>query len=244
MVIYAKIEDGRIVTSEEPGEGFEEFVVKRIEQLYISYDFSEEEDMDLEEMGEERTSIDTIKVKPFQDFKLSVEAQIENVYTFLISKPEYDMGTKANMLLEKAKEEALLNTEFLSPPTTDEEEEALYLIEFAKANKLAELKAAKKAIQNAPVTSKIGSKDYHFYGGADSIGKYSSAMNLTVALGKQSREILTLEGLVEITKPDMDVAIIKMSMILDDAWHKEIGYIMQVYGATTVKEVEAIVWKD
>jgi len=235
MKIYAKIEDGMLHTEEEAQEGYTEYEVTSPLQLDVK---------EIEQEGEvnEEDKTFEIVVLPFREVKKFVFAQIENVYTYLINTNTYEEGTLSRRLLDEAKTKAETNVEYITPPVTSEEQEEGFKLQLLKEDKLKEVKLKKKAFQGKDVVSKIGSKDYTFFGGVENANKYNAVLNLLGASNK--KEIRVKEGLVKIGRNDLMMAVGKLANQAYEGWLKETKLMEPIYMAQDEDSIEAVTWTE
>ena len=113
-----------------------------------------------------------------------------------------------------------------------------------KTKKLVEIKKAKKLYQNRSVPVEIDGTIYHFFGGKINGEKYEDALNTALRLGLTEGTIKVEEGFVTINKENMDRVLGLIGLQGYKGWKKEQYYIEAINNATTIEEVEAIVWED
>ena len=119
-----------------------------------------------------------------------------------------------------------------------------YSLKDIKQSKLAEIKKAKKLYQNKSVPVDIDGTTYTFFGGKVNGEKYEDALNTALRLGLTEGTIKVEEGFITINKENMDKALGIIGLQGYRGWKKEQYYIETINNATTIEEIEAIIWED
>ena len=158
--------------------------------------------------------------------------KLENGY--LVNDTTFVPDIDKNRHMELVKEFVVNGGEVLSEFTLDD----------FKKNKKTQIKKAKKLYQNRSVPVEIDGTTYTFFGGKENGEKYEDALNTAVRLGLTEGTIKVEEGFITINEENMDKALGLIGLQGYKGWKKEQYYIEVINNATTIEEVEAIVWED
>ena len=118
----------------------------------------------------------------------------------------------------------------------------------AKQNKLDELSHAKNSFREKGLL--IG--EYVYFSTPLDLQKYEHALKTGKRVALKANinweeyvgTIKVKTGLIEVNGAEFDVAIETLDIFMYTTWKKEQYYIEAINNATTIEEVEAIVWED
>jgi len=245
MTIYAMIKDGEIITSPSKKKDHTKFTVERIEQLYIDMvEVKQDPADDTLEPAEfiEPTFTEVLTVKPFDLFKEDILKQIENVYNYISNTEAYKTNDDYKVVMDKEKELATRDFRHFIAHTKSLSENTEIVLEGLIQVKMEGFYNKKKELQATPVTSPIDGVDFNFYNGENSKLKYQSVLEQLVELPNSKQTVLVLEGLKEITEPDLRAALTAIRTSLHSAWLRYTELYIATQQVKTKEELDALVW--
>jgi len=146
------------------------------------------------------------------------------------------LGTSGWSMIE---DEIIYHDENLKKITEEDIEK--HLLEILKKSQKEKLNSEKKLRQLNPVEV----RGVMFNGGRKAGQKYDEAFRLAKMMGLPKGNFLSAsDGIIEVDEDYANEVIIAVSSTSYKLWLKEQGYIAQVDRATTIEEVEAIIWED